>query len=146
MFAKKEHKTTTENVQSGSINLIGQGTVITGDLTCKGDIRIDGEIVGNVISMAKVVIGSSGLVKGDVIGTNADISGQLTGDVTVNDTLFLKSTAVLKGNIVTNKLIVESGAVFTGNCNMGVSTRKQSGIKPSISKSEPVLESLEAGV
>lgn len=124
MFEKKEHRATTENVINGSINLIGQGTIITGDLTCKGDIRIDGEIVGNVISKSKVVIGATGSVTGDVIGSNADISGVLKGDVTVNDTLFLKSTAVLNGDIVTNKLIVESGAVFTGNCNMGASSQK----------------------
>lgn len=143
MFAKKEHNATTENVINGSINLIGQGTTITGDLTCKGDIRIDGEIVGNVISMAKVVIGATGSVQGDVIGSNADISGKLTGDLTVNDTLFLKSTAVLNGDIVTNKLIVEAGAVFTGNCNMGASSKKG---HISISKSEKSLAAIEEGV
>ncbi len=143
MFAKKEHKATTENVINGSINLIGQGTIITGDLSCKGDIRIDGEIVGNVISMAKVVIGESGSVKGDVIGTNADISGTLEGDVTVNDTLFLKSTAVLNGDIVTNKLIVEAGAIFTGNCNMGASTRNGN---ISLSKTEKSLAAIEEGI
>lgn len=143
MFAKKEHNATSENVINGSINLIGQGTTITGDLTCKGDIRIDGEIIGNVISMAKVVIGNTGSVKGDVIGSNADISGVLTGDLTVNDTLFLKSSAVLNGDIVTNKLIVEAGAVFTGNCNMGSSSKKG---HLSISKSEKSLAAIEEGV
>ncbi len=143
MFAKKEHNATTENVINGSINLIGQGTTITGDLTCKGDIRIDGEIIGNVISMAKVVIGATGSVKGDVIGSNADISGVLTGDLTVNDTLFLKGSAVLNGDIVTNKLIVEAGAVFTGNCNMGASSKKG---HLSLSKSEKSLAAIEEGV
>jgi cytoskeletal protein CcmA (bactofilin family) len=143
MFAKKEHNATTENVINGSINLIGQGTTITGDLTCKGDIRIDGEIIGNVISMAKVVIGATGSVKGDVIGSNADISGVLTGDLTVNDTLFLKGSAVLNGDIVTNKLIVEAGAVFTGNCNMGASSKKG---HLSITKSEKSLAAIEEGI
>jgi cytoskeletal protein CcmA (bactofilin family) len=143
MFAKKEHNATTENVINGSINLIGQGTTITGDLTCKGDIRIDGEIIGNVISLAKVVIGVTGSVKGDVIGSNADISGVLTGDLTVNDTLFLKGSAVLNGDIVTNKLIVEAGAVFTGNCNMGASSKKG---HLSLSKSEKSLAAIEEGV
>ncbi|MFN5704324.1 MAG: polymer-forming cytoskeletal protein [bacterium] len=143
MFAKKEHNATNENVINGSINLIGQGTTITGDLTCKGDIRIDGEIIGNVISLAKVVIGATGSVKGDVIGSNADISGVLTGDLTVNDTLFLKGSAVLNGDIVTNKLIVEAGAVFTGNCNMGASSKKGN---LSISKSEKSRAAIEEGV
>ena len=67
MFEKKEHNTTKDNELNGSINLIGQGTMITGDLSCKGDIRIDGEIIGNVISKAKVVIGTTGKVIGETI-------------------------------------------------------------------------------
>jgi cytoskeletal protein CcmA (bactofilin family) len=123
MFGKKEiNKTTQENVINGSINIIGAGTVITGDMSCKGDIRIDGVITGNVISKSKVVIGPTGEVTGDIICTHGDISGALKGDMTVSETLFLKSTARLKGDIVTNKLIVEAGALFTGNCNMGVVT------------------------
>jgi len=120
MFTKKEHSTTTENVQSGSINLIGVGTCITGDITCKGDIRIDGEITGHVDAKAKVVMGGTGIVIGNINGTSADISGIVKGNITVNDTLFLKATAKVEGNLITNKFIVEAGAVFTGHCHMGV--------------------------
>ncbi len=141
MFAKKEHTTTTDNVQSGSINLIGVGTSITGDLSCKGDIRIDGEIRGNVISKAKVVIGSTGHVTGDVIGSNADISGILKGDITVSDTIFLKSTAKVEGDLITNKLIVEAGALFTGSCNMGVMSKSTSKANLEKDKSPKAIES-----
>lgn len=120
MFNKKDQQQIADNALNGVINLIGQGTSITGDISCKGDIRIDGEIRGNVISKSKVVLGSTGQIIGDIIGTNADISGHLHGDISVSDTLFLKATAKVEGDIVTNKLIVEAGALFTGNCNMGV--------------------------
>lgn len=127
MFTKKASKTTTENVLSGSINIIGVGTSITGDLSCKGDVRVDGDIRGNVISHAKVVIGATGTINGDLMGTHADISGYIKGDITVLEALYLKSTARVEGDIVTNKLIVEAGAVFTGHCNMGVISEKLSG-------------------
>lgn len=140
MFEKKEHKVIKENELSGSINLIGQGTTITGDLSCKGDIRIDGEIVGNVISKAKVVIGNTGKVIGDIIGLNADISGDLKGDLTVTDTIFLKSSARIEGDMVTNKLIVESGAIFSGHCNMGISSERGYSSK---SKTEKSLAEIE---
>ncbi len=140
MFEKKEHKVIKENELSGSINLIGQGTTITGDLSCKGDIRIDGEIIGNVISKAKVVIGNTGKVIGDIIGLNADISGDLKGDLTVTDTIFLKSSARIEGDMVTNKLIVESGAIFSGHCNMGISSERGYSSK---SKTEKSLAEIE---
>jgi cytoskeletal protein CcmA (bactofilin family) len=114
--------------------------MITGDLSCKGDIRIDGEIIGNVISKAKVVIGTTGKVIGDVIGSNADISGQMKGDLTVTDTIFLKSTALIEGDMVTNKLIVESGAIFSGNCNMGISSEKGYSSKSKTEKSFKAIE------
>ena len=122
MFENKNNKKENNEAILGTINLIGQGTEIIGDVTCKGDIRIDGSIKGKVNSKAKVVIGSTGGVEGSVNCQNADISGILDGEVTVTELLFLKATSKLLGEIVTNKLVVEAGAVFTGHCNMGVGT------------------------
>ena len=103
----------------GSINLIGAGTVIQGEIKSIGDIRIDGTIMGSVSSKAKVVVGATGQVQGDIFCQNADISGIVQGKTTVLELLFLKSTAKLNGDISTGKLVVEVGASFTGNCNMG---------------------------
>src|ERR1700745_2006942 len=104
---------------SSSINLIGAGTVIEGDIRSNGDIRIDGTVYGHIYSKAKVVIGSSGVVEGDVNCQNADLSGAIKGKTNVAELLFLKSTANVMGDIVTGKLVVEVGATFTGSCNMG---------------------------
>jgi len=104
---------------SSSINLIGIGTVIEGDIRSNGDIRVDGTVYGHIYSKAKVVIGSTGVIEGDVSSQNADISGMIKGKSTVTELLFLKSTARVIGDIVTGKLVVEVGATFTGSCNMG---------------------------
>ncbi len=102
-----------------SINLIGTGTTIEGDIRSNGDLRIDGTVHGNVFSKAKVVVGGTGLVEGDISCQNADISGSVKGKSTINELLFLKATSKMNGDIVTGKLIVEVGASFTGSCNMG---------------------------
>jgi len=104
---------------SGSINLIGAGTVIEGDVKAMGDIRVDGTIIGSVSSKSKVVVGSTGQILGDVFCQNADISGSVKGKMTVAEMMFLKATSKINGDIVTGKLVVEVGASFTGNCNMG---------------------------
>ncbi len=104
---------------SSSINLIGAGTVIEGSIRSTGDIRVDGTVYGSVTSKAKVVIGPTGIVEGDVNGQNADISGTIKGKTTVSELLFLKSTSKIIGDILTGKLVVEVGATFTGSCNMG---------------------------
>jgi len=104
---------------SASINLIGTGTAIEGDLKSSGDVRVDGNVYGSIQTKAKAVIGSTGVVEGDINSQNADISGTIKGKITVTDLLFLKSTARVSGDIITGKLVVEVGASFTGSCNMG---------------------------
>ena len=117
----KENGMTTKNAEgtSSSINLIGAGTVIEGDIGSNGDIRIDGTVYGSVSSKAKVVIGATGVIEGDVNSQNADVSGTIKGKSTISELLFLKSTSKIIGDLVTGKLVVEVGANFTGTCNMG---------------------------
>ncbi|CAN5631867.1 hypothetical protein BH11BAC1_BH11BAC1_22850 [soil metagenome] len=118
MFNKNSDAGKTDGTTS-SINLIGAGTVVEGDIKSNGDIRIDGSVIGNIVSKAKVVVGASGSIEGNVTSQNADVSGSIHGKVTVNELLFLKSSANIQGDIVTGKLVVEVGATFTGTCNMG---------------------------
>jgi cytoskeletal protein CcmA (bactofilin family) len=104
---------------SPSINLIGAGTIIEGDIKSNGDIRIDGSIKGSINVKGKLVVGVTGTVDGEVVCQNADISGTIRAKVTVSELLSLKSTAKLSGDLVTNKLSIEPGADFTGSCSMG---------------------------
>lgn len=106
-------------VESSSINLIGNGTSITGDINSNGDVRIDGTLKGNLTISGKLVIGPSGSIEGNVICQNADISGEIHGKVTVTELLSLKASAKLLGDIVTGKISIEPNATFTGTCNMG---------------------------
>jgi cytoskeletal protein CcmA (bactofilin family) len=116
----KKNKELAKNADyDTSINLISAGTIIEGEIKSAGDIRIDGSIIGSVISKAKIVIGTTGKIEGDIQCQNADISGTLNGKVQVAEMLHLKSTALVNGDIHTGKLVVEVGAAFTGNCNMG---------------------------
>lgn len=102
-----------------TINTIGTGTIITGDIQSKGDIRVDGTLKGSINTSGKVVVGKEGVVEGDVICNSADISGVIKAKITTSQLLSLKSTAKLNGDIVTNKLSIEPGASFTGSCSMG---------------------------
>ncbi len=109
---------------SNNINLIGQGTEITGDILCNGDLRIDGMLTGNISSKGKIVIGESGKIKGEISCKNSDISGFVEGKVIVIELLSLKTTARINGDISTSKLAIEPGARFTGYCEMSVDTER----------------------
>ncbi len=101
-----------------SINLLGSGTTLKGDLTLKGDFRIDGKLVGKIDCKGKIVVGTSGIIDGEIICQNADLSGKIKAKVKVAQLLTLKETAQFSGEIVTNKLAIEPGATFSGSCQM----------------------------
>lgn len=105
-------------VESPSVNIIGYGTDIQGDVNTVGDIRMDGKIVGNFSSGQKLVIGQSGIIEGDVTCRDCDISGKVVGNVNVAESLVLKSTADIVGDISTHNLVIEMGAQFSGACKM----------------------------
>jgi cytoskeletal protein CcmA (bactofilin family) len=116
MFNNKNGKNTV--VDSTSVNLIGTGTHLTGDIKSNGDFRIDGTLKGNIEVKGKLVVGPQGTIEGEVICQNADISGQIRGKVSVSELLMLKSTAKLNGDIITAKIAIEPDAQFTGTCSM----------------------------
>lgn len=99
-------------------NIIGQGTTIKGDIASGGDFRIDGQLIGSISSDGKIVIGQSGIVQGEVQCKQADISGLIDAKMEVEELTVLKATAKFKGHLTTEKIAIEVGAQFTGECKM----------------------------
>ena len=111
---------TTEKTNSGNgTTLISAGTSLKGDISSNSDLRIDGTIVGNISSSAKIVIGASGIVEGDITGNQADIVGKVSGNIKTKDLLQLRGDCVVNGNVYAGKLQVEPTATFNGQCHMG---------------------------
>ena len=105
--------------ESPSINLIGAGTVIEGDIKSDGDIRIDGTLNGTLTLKGKLVLGQTGVVDGEINCQQGDISGNIKGKIKVGELLALKATSKITGDIIAGKLSIEPGANFTGSCTMG---------------------------
>ena len=104
---------------NGSNNIIGEGSVLKGNLNSSGNVRLEGKVIGDLSSSSKVACGETSVVDGNVMAENAEIAGKVTGKVTVSELLILKSTASIHGDISTSNLIIESGANFNGACSMG---------------------------
>lgn len=107
-----------------SINLLGSGTVVKGEIKLIGDFRIDGTFIGTINCKGKVVVGPTGVIDGEIICQNADFSGEIKATVKVSELLTLKESAKFSGDITTNKLAIEPGAKFSGTCIMDGSETK----------------------
>ena len=116
---KQEKGLSSEKSAPGSATLISSGTILRGNVKSDTDLRIDGTIQGNVVSTAKIVVGPSGFVEGNIEGANADITGKVKGNITVKELLQLREKSNVEGNINAAKLQVDPAAVFNGKCQMG---------------------------
>lgn len=101
------------------LNTIAEGTVVEGKIMTKGDIRVEGHVIGTITCDAKLVIGEKGSVEGVVDARNAYIAGKVKGQVVVRELLQLQEKGHINGDIFTQKLSIQVGATFTGNCRMG---------------------------
>lgn len=118
MFPNKKMKKNRTMDPSTSENRINEGTTFIGDIQSSGFFRIDGTVEGDITSPARVVVGKGGMIKGVLHCDNADVEGKVEGEIIVKETLTLRATAVINGDIKTSELVVEPGAELNGNCNM----------------------------
>lgn len=109
---------------SNSSNIIGKGTIVNGSIETFGNIRVEGKVVGDIKTKSKAAFGHSSQVDGSVLAQNAEVAGHITGTIEVTELLVLKATASIDGDIITNKLLVETGASFNGKCKMGVKSKE----------------------
>jgi cytoskeletal protein CcmA (bactofilin family) len=108
----------TKETEVPSINLLGSGTTVKGEIRLNGDFRIDGTFIGSINCKGKVVVGPSGVIEGEIVCQNADFSGDIKATVKVAELLTLKESANFSGDITTGKLAIEPGAKFSGTCTM----------------------------
>ncbi len=115
---------------TGSLDLIGK---ITGNVTCLGKLNVTGEIegdsraaeiyaeaariTGEVRSNGSVKIGQSTVVIGNIYATSAVIAGAVKGDIDVPGPVVLDTTAIVMGNIKSQSVQINNGAVIEGNCS-----------------------------
>lgn len=105
-------------VNVNEVSRISTGTVVKGEISSSNDIRIDGTFEGKIKSKGRVVVGEKALIKGDIICANVDFWGTMEGNFYVKDTLSLKSSSKVKGDLHIKRLQVELDARFDGTCQM----------------------------
>ncbi|MES2619291.1 MAG: polymer-forming cytoskeletal protein [Bacteroidota bacterium] len=137
MFGK--NKTEQANAALRVMNQFGQGTTINGDVITDGDVRIDGKVTGNITSKAKVVIGTTAVIDGNILCQNAYIDGRVSGTIEVIDLLILSKTAFVAGDIKIKKMVVEEGAKFNGKCSMGMSVARNNDVTEDMPVARPKI-------
>ena len=106
------------SVSVNEVSRISVGTEVQGNLISKSDIRIDGVFEGDMVTSGKLVLGDNAVIRGNIICLSADIWGTVEGELCAKESITFKSTASFTGNLRTNKICIEMGAAFSGNCKI----------------------------
>jgi cytoskeletal protein CcmA (bactofilin family) len=118
---------------------IGKSVIIKGELSGSEDLYLDGEVEGNIdLHDHNLVIGPNGRVRANVQAKDVVIHGKVDGNVTGADKVELKKSALLNGDINTQRIVIEDGAFFKG----AIDIRKNDG-KAEISR--PATQAAMAG-
>ncbi len=126
------------------LNSLVNGTVIEGNINSDSDIRIDGTIKGTLNCTAKVIIGPSGYINGEIRCQNAVIEGRFEGQLEVKEKLHVRETAEIHGDVQTNILVVNAGAVFNVSCKMGMKKSNSNGHVENKRKAKAIVKSTKS--
>jgi cytoskeletal protein CcmA (bactofilin family) len=141
MFAsdnKKLKEISTTNVST----IIGDGTVIEGDVIFAGGLHIDGKVVGNVSAtseeMATLTLSKMGAIHGNVNVPIVVIDGEVKGDVAASDRVQLLENSRITGNVAYNLIEMSVGAEVNGQLlkSVGETAKSRNASKTNATQAE----------
>jgi cytoskeletal protein CcmA (bactofilin family) len=101
------------------LNMISEKTVLTGNLSSDLDIRVAGEMNGDISSKGKVIVANSAKIKGNISASEVDLAGVFKGNIKATTRVILRSNARVDGDIQTKSIVIEEGSIFNGALKMG---------------------------
>lgn len=104
--------------------LISEGCVINGNMTAPAVARVDGQVNGDVQVAEGLILGEQGLITGNVVTKEMVVYGTVQGNIAV-ESLEIKGTGKITGDIATATLLVEAGGVYNGHLSMQAAGVKQ---------------------
>lgn len=100
------------------VSILSSGVKIEGKLYSEGNVRVDGQITGELRVNGNLTLGDSSEIKGNIKAKNITLSGNVEGTIHAAEKAVLESNSVLKGDLFAKVLVVEEGAKFDGKSTM----------------------------
>jgi cytoskeletal protein CcmA (bactofilin family) len=118
--AVTESESLARDIKEGTLSgFVGNGTMLTGEASFKGMLRVDGHLSGRINSQdGTLIVSTNGQVDANVEVSVAQILGTVNGDIVASKRIELGRVARVTGNIQTPALVIENGAMFEGTCHM----------------------------
>lgn len=122
LFGKKKRDDASDDriqVDTRTITtMVGQDTVVTGGLTTKSSVRINGTVIGDIKAGGVVILTKTGHIEGTVEAESIIVAGRIDGNMSIRDKVNVEATGQIYGEIITKKFVIDEESIFQGNCIM----------------------------
>jgi cytoskeletal protein CcmA (bactofilin family) len=116
-------KTITSPIEQATI---GRSVIIKGEVSGSESLYVDGRIEGTVtFKDHRVTVGRNGVVTANISAREVVIMGKVTGNVECSDRVDIRSEGSLTGDVVSQRISVEDGAMLRGSVQLTPSEHKQ---------------------
>ncbi len=113
------------------LTVLGPDATFKGELSFEKGMRLQGKFEGKISTPGKLHVSKEAQMQADVEAGSISVEGQVRGNLTASDRIELKASARYEGDLRTSKLVVDEGAVFSGNVVVGPEAVKNRGTRPS---------------
>ncbi|MEI7803977.1 MAG: polymer-forming cytoskeletal protein [Hyphomicrobiales bacterium] len=96
-----------------NVAYIGEGVTVKGEISVPDIIVVDGTVEGDLTARS-IRVGPSGIIKGNIVSTDADVHGSISEKLEVKQLLIVRATGRIDGNISYGEVQIEKGAVISG--------------------------------
>jgi len=97
--------------------ILGSGSVVAGDVTVSGFLRVDGDIRGNLKTDGRLIIGKDARIQGDICASSISVGGTVQGDIVAPEGVVVLSSGMVIGSIFTKKLRIDDNVILHGFCS-----------------------------
>jgi len=104
--------------ENGEVTIVGTGARLEGNVVSAGNLRIDGQVKGQINADGDVVLSAQSQVEADIRSQNVSVAGRFKGNILVKGKAHLARGGRIDGNITSKTLVVEEGGIFHGQSNM----------------------------
>jgi cytoskeletal protein CcmA (bactofilin family) len=122
---KRETYPSTDLKKTQKVSYVGKTMVVKGRIRATEEIIVEGKIDGNTSVKHRVIVGKSGIIKGDIEASEVVIQGKVDGNVRASSKVEIVPEGTLNGNIVSQRVVLAEGAIFKGNIDMSLKEEKK---------------------
>jgi cytoskeletal protein CcmA (bactofilin family) len=114
MFEKKEGGLTPAETET----IVGESVKLKGNLKSDSNIKIAGSLQGEIKTKGDIEIGKSAKINAKIQAQNLKVAGTINGNIEIKEQLEITETGKVFGDLTTNILVIQPGAIFSGKSTM----------------------------